>query len=246
MTDPARSTPFRYGLAALAVSLAAAARLALHPVLGSRQPFVSLYLAVIVTAWYAGRGPALVALVLGMLGTSWLVLEPRGALSIDSSAYKVGLLLYGGVGYAVIAVIESLRRSQEQLRITLASIGDAVISTDAGGCVTFLNPVRFNNPTGHVTATIDPFMLDRTVFSAGGFGAAYGNALSGLVRMIHAAYNVLADPDARRIYDERLQREAAAADAELQSLLDTQPVARFTRIQRVPEPLHFAISALAA
>lgn len=53
--------------------------------------------------------------------------------------------------------------------------------------VTFLNPVRFDNPTGHVTATIDPFLLDRTVFSAGGFGAAYGNALSGLVRMETAA-----------------------------------------------------------
>lgn len=49
--------------------------------------------------------------------------------------------------------------------------------------VTFLSPVRFDNPTGHVTATVDPFLLERTVFSAGGFGAAYGNALSGLVRM---------------------------------------------------------------
>lgn len=49
--------------------------------------------------------------------------------------------------------------------------------------VTFLSPVRFDNPTGHITATVDPFLLDRTVFSAGGFGAAYGNALSGLVRM---------------------------------------------------------------
>jgi hypothetical protein len=53
--------------------------------------------------------------------------------------------------------------------------------------VTFLSPVRFDNPTGHVTATIDPFLLDRTVFSSGGFGAAYGNALSGLVRMETAA-----------------------------------------------------------
>ncbi len=49
--------------------------------------------------------------------------------------------------------------------------------------VTFLSPLRFDNPTGHVTATVDPFLLERTVFSAGGFGAAYGNALSGLVRM---------------------------------------------------------------
>jgi PAS domain-containing protein len=35
----------------------------------------------------------------------------------------------------------SLRHEREMLRITLASIGDAVIATDVEGCVTFLNPV---------------------------------------------------------------------------------------------------------
>lgn len=52
---------------------------------------------------------------------------------------------------------------------------------------TFLSPVRFENPTGHITSSVDPFLLDRTVFSAGGFGAQHGNALSGLVRMETAA-----------------------------------------------------------
>ncbi len=46
-----------------------------------------------------------------------------------------------------------------------------------------LSPARFDNPTGHVTSTVNPFLLDRTVFSTGGFGAQYGNALSGLVRL---------------------------------------------------------------
>ena len=36
---------------------------------------------------------------------------------------------------------ESLRKQSELLRITLSSIGDAVISTDERGCVTFMNPV---------------------------------------------------------------------------------------------------------
>jgi PAS domain S-box-containing protein len=34
-----------------------------------------------------------------------------------------------------------IQEQREKLRITLASIGDAVVSTDAGGTVTFLNPV---------------------------------------------------------------------------------------------------------
>jgi hypothetical protein len=46
-----------------------------------------------------------------------------------------------------------------------------------------LSPARFDNPTGHVTSSVNPFLLDRTVFSTGGFGAQYGNALSGLVRL---------------------------------------------------------------
>jgi PAS domain S-box-containing protein len=36
---------------------------------------------------------------------------------------------------------EALRQQREWLRVTLSSIGDAVIATDTGGSVTFLNPV---------------------------------------------------------------------------------------------------------
>ena len=42
-----------------------------------------------------------------------------------------------------------------------------------------------------------------------------GQDLSGLVRMIHAAYEVLSRPDSRSSYDAQLAREAAEADAEL-------------------------------
>ena len=49
-----------------------------------------------------------------------------------------------------------------------------------------------------------------------GYGATEsGQDLSGLVRMIHAAYEVLSNPDARSRYDQQLARDAAFADAEL-------------------------------
>ena len=73
-----------------------------------------------------------------------------------------------------------------------------------------------------------------------------GQDLSGLVRMIHAAYFVLSDPDQRRAYDERLSNEAAAADAELQSQLDAAALTGFTRVQRVPETLLATLPELAA
>jgi DnaJ-class molecular chaperone len=73
-----------------------------------------------------------------------------------------------------------------------------------------------------------------------------GQDLSGLVRMIHAAYAVLSDPEQRKAYDAELSREAAAADAELQSQLDAQALPGFTRVQQVPETLRAVLPELAA
>ena len=73
-----------------------------------------------------------------------------------------------------------------------------------------------------------------------------GQDLSGLVRMIHAAYAVLSDPEQRKAYDAELSREAAAADAELQSQLDAQALPGFTRVQQVPETLLATLPELAA
>ena len=73
-----------------------------------------------------------------------------------------------------------------------------------------------------------------------------GQDLSGLVRLIHAAYAVLSDPDQRKAYDAELSKEAAAADAELQSQLDAQALTGFTRVQRIPETLMATFPELAA
>lgn len=73
-----------------------------------------------------------------------------------------------------------------------------------------------------------------------------GQDLSGLVRMIHAAYRVLSDPDARRAYDEQLAREAAVADEELKAELDAQAVKPARHAQDVPAPLRLVVNQLAA
>jgi molecular chaperone DnaJ len=73
-----------------------------------------------------------------------------------------------------------------------------------------------------------------------------GQDLSGLVRMIHAAYAVLSDPEQRRVYDQQLALEAQAADAELQSQLDAAALTGFTRVQQVPETLLATLPELAA
>src|SRR5262252_5055586 len=43
-----------------------------------------------------------------------------------------------------------------------------------------LSPYNYETPTGNYTVTVNPFLLDGIVFSSGGFGARYGNILSGV------------------------------------------------------------------
>lgn len=73
-----------------------------------------------------------------------------------------------------------------------------------------------------------------------------GQDLSGLVRMIHAAYEVLSSAERRRSYDAQLARDALDADAELKSTLDAQPVAGTRYVQDVPPTLRAALTSLAA
>jgi hypothetical protein len=43
-----------------------------------------------------------------------------------------------------------------------------------------LSPYNYQTPTGNYTVTVNPFLLDGIFFSSGGFGARYGNILSGV------------------------------------------------------------------
>jgi DnaJ-class molecular chaperone len=73
-----------------------------------------------------------------------------------------------------------------------------------------------------------------------------GQDLSGLVRMIHAAYEVLSRPELRRSYDSQLAIQAAEADAELKSMLDARPAESARLVQDVPAALRTVITSLAA
>ena len=73
-----------------------------------------------------------------------------------------------------------------------------------------------------------------------------GQDLSNVIRLIHAAYDVLSDPESRRRYDAQLEREAAAADAELKALLDRKEPWPARYVQDVPSSLNAALSSIAA
>ncbi len=73
-----------------------------------------------------------------------------------------------------------------------------------------------------------------------------GQDLSGLVRRIHTAYEVLSHPDQRQAYDAKLAHEAAQADSELQSMLDLSLPRSLRHVQEIPGERIAAITQLAA
>jgi PAS domain S-box-containing protein len=133
-----------YLVAVGAVAAVALLRLALTGALGDEPALLLFVMAVTAAAWYGGWKPGLFAVVLGVaaetsfFGSPWLH-KPGGLLRV---------VLFVGVGGLVSLLSESLHRSRrraevrrEALRVTLASMGDAVITADDAGRVASLNPV---------------------------------------------------------------------------------------------------------
>jgi hypothetical protein len=59
--------------------------------------------------------------------------------------------------------------------------GDATETKVLLNNTVMLSPYNYEAPTGNFTVTVNPFLLDGIFFSSGGFGARYGNVLSGVV-----------------------------------------------------------------
>ena len=77
------------------------------------------------------------------------------------------------------------------------------------------------------------------------FGGA-GHDFSSMVRLIHAAYETLSNPQARSAYDAKLAQEAALADAELKAALDREALRQAPRVQDAPAALATGVGKLAA
>jgi PAS domain S-box-containing protein len=138
----------KYALALGVLAAAVFLRWLLDPWLSDALPFVTLFGAVAYAVWIGGYQPAAVVVILGYLAVDYLFIPPRGRFAIGEFADVVGLTAYLFTCALIIAFGEATRRAthranerRELLQVTLRSIGDAVITTNIDGRVTYLNAV---------------------------------------------------------------------------------------------------------
>src|SRR5215208_1387462 len=101
----------RYGVAALAVGVVLALKLLLDPWITAESPFLLLAGAVVVSAWFGGLGPGLLATFLGALCANYFFLPPEGTFTGLGVAF-LPLLLFALQGLLISWLIDALRSAR--------------------------------------------------------------------------------------------------------------------------------------
>jgi len=133
----------RYGLALLATALAFALQWLLSPWLAPSSSFL-FPSAVLLVSWFGGLGPGAFSSSLSLLALLFFFREAplSSALFVGVAALLtlVGSRLRSSLHEARAARASALAH-RHLLDVSLSCIGDAVLTTDSHGLVTFLNPV---------------------------------------------------------------------------------------------------------
>jgi PAS domain S-box-containing protein len=150
----------RYGVAVLAAGAALGIKLLLDPLTVQDTPFLLVFGAIIVSAWYGGLGPGLLATAVSALATDYFFLYPRGTITgfsvegIDVLAFTLEGVLVSVLTSSLRSARdraqrstlearshqESLRESEERFRLMVEGVKDyAIFMLDPGGCVTIWN-----------------------------------------------------------------------------------------------------------
>ena len=137
-------------------------RLAMVPVLGDKIPYDVFILAVAWSGSYNGLGPGILTVLSGAIAAGYFLVPPYCRFWVEGTDNVFALGVYLMVSGLVLALTETQRRARARaeaavgereraeaaerlqrqwLEITLSSIGDGVIATDADARIVFFNQV---------------------------------------------------------------------------------------------------------
>ena len=142
--NPNRLT--RYGSAVAYTALATILTYLMWARLGSTiSPL--FFIGVLFASWYGGLKPGLLSAALSAAACNFLFVQPQGNLSLGADdllrliTFMIGAVFVGSLTMARRQAEEAAHEAEKQLTVTLKSIGDAVITTDASGRITSMNSI---------------------------------------------------------------------------------------------------------
>jgi PAS domain S-box-containing protein len=134
--------------ALVCLGTALALRYVLNETIGNALPFVTVFGATAAAQWYGGRYAAISVALVGLIGCVLMLAPDDSRTRLDEVGGVFGIVAFLFNSAVIIGFGEVARAAQvgahhrgETLRVTLHSIGDAVITTDLRGHVTSLNAV---------------------------------------------------------------------------------------------------------
>ncbi len=105
----------RYALALSATLVVLLIRWSLDPVLGASVPYISVFPAIIFSAWYCGPGPSIASVVLALSAENYLFSQPRHSFIIAGATEWVQVAIYLSVAGFIVAMAQINRRTIQQL-----------------------------------------------------------------------------------------------------------------------------------
>ncbi len=112
----------RYCIAIVSTLAATQIRFWIDPFVGDHLPFGTYMIAVVLTAWLAGSGPAICTLLLGILAAAYYFVAPAYTLTISNSHAMISLIIYGLVGAVTISLFDLTNRQHRLARHQLKQI----------------------------------------------------------------------------------------------------------------------------
>ncbi|MGE0124638.1 MAG: PAS domain S-box protein [Vicinamibacterales bacterium] len=123
-------------------------RFLLNEAVGNALPFVTVFGATAVAHWFGGRSAGIAVTLLGLIGCVMMLTPVGGRTRVEEVGGGLGIAAFLFTSALILVIGEVARAAHvaahdrsETLRVTLHSIGDAVITTDNAGRVTTLNAV---------------------------------------------------------------------------------------------------------
>src|SRR5262249_52684969 len=115
MRDKTRSLLLRYGMAVLSTTASSLLVELFRPIF-IPAPFLPFIVAVVVSAWYGGLGPGILATILGVLASDFLIVQPFYSLGTGNPADMVRSGLFLATGASISWLMEGLHAARRTVQ----------------------------------------------------------------------------------------------------------------------------------